>query len=90
IGGGPANSVSLIEILDRLREITGESVDVEFGPWRHGDQKYYVSNTEKFRRLAGWSPRVNVDEGLTRLHAWLVENRAADGRALSAKRVRAH
>jgi CDP-paratose 2-epimerase len=71
IGGGPASAVSLVELLERIGEQTGESPVVHRGPWRTGDQKYYVSDTTRFTALTGWRPRTGVAAGLAALHAWL-------------------
>jgi CDP-paratose 2-epimerase len=73
IGGGPANTVSLLELLDFIAELAGRSPDVEFAEWRTGDQRYYVSDPRKFQQLTGWRPRIGVEEGLARLRDWLLE-----------------
>jgi CDP-paratose 2-epimerase len=71
IGGGPANAGSLIEVIDLIAELEGREPAIEWGDWRAGDQRYYVSNTARFRNLTGWCPRVDVASGVRRLHAWL-------------------
>jgi CDP-paratose 2-epimerase len=75
IGGGPANAVSLLELLDLIAELLGRNPELEHDAWRPGDQRYYVSDTEKFRRATGWRPRVSVRGGLERLTRWLVDFR---------------
>lgn len=72
IGGGPENSISLLELLDMLGEINDDKPDVSFNAWRTGDQRYYVSNTEKFRMATGWTPKVGVYAGVSRLREWLL------------------
>jgi CDP-paratose 2-epimerase len=72
IGGGPKNTVSLLELVEKLGALQGRPPEVAFAPWRAGDQRYYVSDTGAFRRVTGWEPRVRVDEGIDRLHEWLV------------------
>ena len=47
IGGGPANAVSLRQILAHIEGTLGRRVDVEFADWRAGDQRYYVSDTRR-------------------------------------------
>ena len=74
IGGGPGNSVSLLELLDRIQDILGHRIELTFDDWRTGDQKYFVTNTGRFAEATGWSPRTNVQEGLRNLHDWLVEH----------------
>jgi CDP-paratose 2-epimerase len=76
IGGGPANTISLIELLDLIGRLHGERPDVAFQDWRTGDQRYYVSNTSKFSAATGWTPAVEPAVGVERLHEWLLESRA--------------
>jgi CDP-paratose 2-epimerase len=71
IGGGPANSISLLDLLDLLAELHGGDVSVRFEDWRAADQRYYVADTSKFSGLTGWQPRVPVHEGVRRLYEWL-------------------
>jgi len=78
IGGGPDNAVSLIELLNRIGTLTGCHPDVKFGPWRPGDQLYYVSDTTKFRTATGWKPQVGIAEGVGQLAAWLASTRARE------------
>jgi CDP-paratose 2-epimerase len=72
IGGGPANTVSLLELLALLRELDGRAPRVEWSDWRTGDQKYYVSDTRRFEELTGWKPRVRAAEGIRLLREWLI------------------
>lgn len=75
IGGGPGNTVSLIEILDLIQEKTGKVADISSEEWRTGDQQYYVSNTSKFSEATGWKQQYSVTEGVEALAAWLCETR---------------
>jgi CDP-paratose 2-epimerase len=74
IGGGPANTVSLLELLDCIEQMLGHRPAVELDGWRTGDQRYYVSDTGKFERATGWKPRVPVQNGLERLVRWLADS----------------
>jgi CDP-paratose 2-epimerase len=71
IGGGPERTVSLLELLDLIEELTGQRPKVSLEDWRTGDQRYYVSDTRKFQAATGWAPRVGVHEGVERLLLWL-------------------
>jgi CDP-paratose 2-epimerase len=73
IGGGPENAVSLLEVIERIGELNGEAPAVEFGPWRQGDQRYYVTDPRRFGEATGWRPRVGAAEGIERLFAWMRE-----------------
>jgi CDP-paratose 2-epimerase len=72
IGGGTANAVSLLEILRLLKTLEGREPRVEWGDWRAGDQRYYVSDSSRFSRITGWWPDVGVEQGLRRLRDWLI------------------
>jgi CDP-paratose 2-epimerase len=74
IGGGPANTISLLELLDVIEELHGCRPQTRSGAWRPGDQRYYVSDVRKMRAATGWVPRVGVREGVRRLYEWLCEN----------------
>jgi CDP-paratose 2-epimerase len=71
IGGGSANSISLLELLDLLAELHGGDLSVCFEDWRAADQRYYVTDTSKFSGLTGWQPRTGVHEGVRRLYKWI-------------------
>ncbi|MGC3997446.1 MAG: SDR family NAD(P)-dependent oxidoreductase [Anaeromyxobacter sp.] len=73
IGGGPLQTVSLIELLELVGGLTGERPRVLLEDWRLADQRWYVSDPGRFGALTGWAPRVGVREGVARLHAWLEE-----------------
>jgi CDP-paratose 2-epimerase len=74
VGGGPENTAGVLEVLKRLAAMHGAAPDVAFGPWRTGDQRYYVSDIRRLQAATGWYPRVGVEEGLTRLYEWLRES----------------
>lgn len=75
LGGGPANAISLLDLLDLLGEIQGEEVPVRYDDWRPGDQPVYVSDIGKARTDFGWEPGVGWREGVGRLVEWVRENR---------------
>ena len=76
IGGGPQNTVSLIELLRMIEEITNRTPELEFEGWRIGDQRYYVSDTRSFSAATLWTPRMNVKQGVRTLARWLSADRA--------------
>ena len=67
IGGGTANAVSLLAVVERITALLRRRPELKFGPWRPGDQRYYVSDTRAFRRATGWAPSTAFDTGLARL-----------------------
>lgn len=80
MGGGPQSTVSLLELLELIGRL-GEPPEVRFGDWRVGDQRYYVSDTRRFRDATGWAPQVAPEDGVTLLHDWLTTAQLADSKA---------
>jgi len=74
IGGGPANTVSLLELTELIHEIGKRKPELRFEAWRLADQRFYVSDISRFGAVTGWKPRVSVREGVTRLLNWLIEH----------------
>lgn len=70
IGGGPGNTVSLLELIRRLEQLLGRRVELSFDAWRVGDQRYYVSDTRKFSAATGWRAKTDVEQGLLALCDW--------------------
>jgi CDP-paratose 2-epimerase len=71
LGGGPGQTVSLIELLDLIGELRGTMPRVRFADWRPGDQPWYVSDIRAVSRALGWQPRVDLRAGLRTLDDWL-------------------
>jgi CDP-paratose 2-epimerase len=59
IGGGPANALSLLELVDAISSLRGRRPDLAFSHERVGDQRWYVSNTGSFNDQTGWAPRIS-------------------------------
>lgn len=71
IGGGPERVLAIWrDVAPLLERLTGRLPVVQFGPWRPGDQKVFISDTRKVRERLGWWPRVSVEDGVARLVAW--------------------
>jgi CDP-paratose 2-epimerase len=74
IGGGPANAVSLLGVLDFIEEHTGVRVPYRFAAPRPGDQRVYISDIRRAGCQFGWSPRIGWRRGLSALHDWVAAN----------------
>jgi CDP-paratose 2-epimerase len=75
IGGGEENSVSLLELMDRVEALTGARTGYNLGEKRVGDQLVYVTNHDKFSRATEWQPKVNLDGILKGIYRWYHSNR---------------
>jgi CDP-paratose 2-epimerase len=73
IGGGVANSTSLLALIAEMRALTNGQVEIDWGPERLADQRWFVANTTRARKVLGWSPKIGIGEGLRRLYHWYLE-----------------
>jgi CDP-paratose 2-epimerase len=73
IGGGPDKSISLLELIKFVELYTQKPVSKSFNEWRKGDQKYYISDINKFMKATGWKPTINATDGIIQLYEWLKE-----------------
>ena len=89
VGGGPANTISLIELMALIEAITGTRVEYETAAPRPGDQLVYVSDCSKLRRDTGWEPRLSVRQTVERIYDWWKRNRELFEPALQPQRVAA-
>lgn len=74
IGGGPPNTISLLESIALIESITGRTSDVVFEEERQGDLRYFVSDIGKARSTFGFNPSVRPKAGLTALIDWVRAN----------------
>ncbi|MEW6008942.1 MAG: NAD-dependent epimerase/dehydratase family protein [Candidatus Omnitrophota bacterium] len=75
IGGGPENTLSLLEFLEHLTKDLGRRPRYTFGEWRASDQKVYISDISKIKKELNWQPKINVNDGLNRLIEWVKNNK---------------
>ena len=75
IGGGAENTVSLLELIEQVAELTGERLVYDFDGQRAGDQLFYVTDHSKFSRETGWQPGSGVDATLASIYRWYRSHR---------------
>ena len=71
VGGGIANSLSLLELFGLLEELTGVKLNYRNLPPRGSDQRLFVADIAKAKRLLGWEPVVGAREGVRRMVEWV-------------------
>lgn len=84
LGGGPRNAISLLELIDAIGNLTGRGVAYSFADWRPGDQPWYVTDTSALSAALGWTPQMEVAEGLRSLHTWLQSRFGSSDRSREA------
>jgi CDP-paratose 2-epimerase len=61
-----------------LDELNGGSPRIVFGAERPGDQRWYVTDTSRFRQATGWAPTVKARDGVESLYSWLGRRAVSD------------
>lgn len=74
MGGGNENTLSLLELIKELEDITGKKIKVGYDDWRKFDQKVYISDITKAKRVLKWKPQITPREGLKRIIGWIQDN----------------
>jgi CDP-paratose 2-epimerase len=74
IGGGIDNKISRLQFIELLKEKTGKEPKVKFNEAEPYDQKIFVSDNSKIKNLLGWSPTVNLKEGIQEMFQWIEAN----------------
>lgn len=70
IGGGIAQSLSLLELFDILNAKLGIQMKYTNLAPRISDQKVFVADISKVKNDIGWEPKVSADEGISRMLDW--------------------
>ena len=65
--GGPKYTLSLLELLELIEELTGKRTKISYSDWRPSDQKVYISDIRKAKEKLGWEPSVSPNEGVKKL-----------------------
>ncbi len=69
LGGGTRTTVNVV--LDTIGEILGKNADIVRSETQKGDVRHTSADTSKARSMLGYSPTVDIREGLTREADWL-------------------
>ena len=75
IGGGMANSLSLLELFAMLEEELGVKLNYTRLAPRESDQKVFVADISKAGALLGWKPLVDKRAGVKRMIAWVADGK---------------
>ena len=77
VGGGIANTVSLLELVDLIYQLTGRRLEYFTGEPRPGDQPVYVTDYSKIQRHTGWRPKIGLERTLKLLRQFWEEHQKA-------------
>jgi dTDP-glucose 4,6-dehydratase len=61
---GNPQEITILEFAERIRKLLGSDMPIVFKPLPQDDPKQRCPDISKAKRLLGWEPKVNLDEGL--------------------------
>jgi UDP-glucose 4-epimerase len=65
-----ARQITILEVAERIKELVGDRVRIEFTPARPGDFKGKEINYAKAQAELGWEPTIDFQDGLKRTLEW--------------------
>ncbi len=68
---GTGRAVTLLELFEQMRRISGAAVEPEFGPARAGDVRHSRASVERASGLIGFTAGASLADGLERTMAWM-------------------
>ncbi len=68
--GNPRSTVTVYDLAQRIKRISGTSGEIVFAPLDYVDVELRIPNVEKARSVLGWEPVVELDDGLEKTIAW--------------------
>lgn len=68
--GNPRSVCTIFDLAKHVVRLVESESEVRFIDWPHADVELRIPNISKVRRLLGFEPKVNLDEGLLRTIAW--------------------
>ena len=79
--GNPRNTLTIYNLAREIVRIAGSGSRLRSVEWRFPDVELRIPDIDKARRLLGYEPEVDLEEGLRRTIAWYREQEAVRGRA---------
>jgi dTDP-glucose 4,6-dehydratase len=76
---GNPTEITIREFAERINALTGNPAGIQFEPLPKDDPRQRQPDIGKAQRILGWSPKVQLAEGLERTVAWFAERLAVRG-----------
>jgi nucleoside-diphosphate-sugar epimerase len=68
--GNPRSVVTIYNLAMQIVRLSGSRSRITFVPWNQTDVELRIPNIEKARRLLGYAPEVDLEDGLQRTIQW--------------------
>ena len=71
---GTSKETSVNEIINCLTKVSGKQVKVKKGASKSGDVDRIFLDNSNAEKVLGWSPRVELEEGIAKTYEWILAN----------------
>lgn len=68
---GPSNCTSIREIAEKIVEISGKKINIEYDITKPEGDKARCADFTKAKTILGWEPKKSLDEGLSEQYKWI-------------------
>ena len=79
--GNPRSVVTIYNLAMQIVRLSGSRSKIAFVPWDQTDVELRIPNIEKARRLLGYEPKVDLEDGLQRTIQWYRTKAKAETKA---------
>jgi CDP-paratose 2-epimerase len=79
MGGGAANTLSLLEMIRMAERLSGRPMDLSFSDPRLGDQLWFAADHSRFTEATNWEPVTSPAQGVEQLWNWLLQSHRHSG-----------
>ncbi len=73
--GNPRSTVTIYNLAREILRLSSSGSQIECVPWNFADVELRIPNIDKARELLGFSPKVDLEEGLLRTIYWYRQDR---------------
>jgi nucleoside-diphosphate-sugar epimerase len=73
---GGHETITISELLEKIEQCIGKKARVEYIPRHPADVEANWADVTKAKTMLGWQPKVGLDEGITDLVNWYMEQRS--------------
>jgi UDP-glucuronate 4-epimerase len=76
---GNNRTIGLLDLIHRLEAVLGVKAKIDWQDWQPGEMRRTWADVDKAKRLLGYQPATDFDEGLRRFATWLQETPRTEG-----------
>jgi dTDP-glucose 4,6-dehydratase len=76
---GNPQEITILEFAERVRKLAGADVPIELHPLPQDDPKQRCPDITKAKRILGWQPKINLEQGLQLTYDYFREKVAESG-----------